>query len=139
LDLGVVATQLRAGMVTVNDRSNPDLATLRSFFLVSGIFNALAIVAAFFWIPLVGLATCGFGCVLVVLPVLNTVAAVMDFVALTRLDGSAENPAGFLRAAAILDIVAGFLGSMIPLVFGILELIYLGKPEVQAALERRGP
>ena len=110
-----------------------DVGSMKTFFLVSLIVNA---VATLIWIVSAlgaGIATCGIGCVLIVIPIVSGVAIVLDSMALSKM-GQAPSPAthGFLKTAAILDIVSGVVSvGVIPLVMGILCLINLGKPDVQ--------
>jgi hypothetical protein len=110
-----------------------DVGTLRVFFLVSLIVNAVATLVWLLSVLGFGAATCGFGCVLIVIPLVSGVAIVLDAMALSKMN-LPPNAAihGFLKTAAILDIVSGVVGmSVVPLVMGILCLVYLQKPEVQ--------
>lgn len=110
-----------------------DVATVKVFFIVSLVVNAITTLFWLFSVVAAGIATCGFGCLLIVLPAITGAATIFDSMAVTRM-GQAPNPGthSFLKTTAIFDIVSGLLGmSIVPLVMGILALINLAKPEVQ--------
>jgi hypothetical protein len=104
---------------------------LKTYFLVSAIANAVAIVVGGISVLLTGLATCGIGCVFIFLPLINTTVMVFDIIAYSK---ASEPPSpeiySFLRMAAILDLLACFF--LVPLVMGILNLQILGRPEIYA-------
>jgi hypothetical protein len=110
-----------------------DVGTIKVFFIVSLVVNAIATLMWLFSVLGVGLATCGIGCLLIVLPAVTGAATVFDAMAVSKM-GQAPNQGvyGFLKTTAIMDIVSGVIGmSVVPLVMGILALIFLQKPEVQ--------
>jgi hypothetical protein len=81
----------------------------------------------------IGVATCGIGCLFIVVPAVSIAALVLDSMALQKMN-QAPTPAiySFLKMAAILDIVSGVVTMFIvQLVLGILCLLFLQKPEVQ--------
>ena len=111
-----------------------DVGTLRVFVLVSLIVNALATAG---WLAATiasGAATCGLGCLLIVIPVVTGVAIWLDAVALSKLNQPpGPHVAAAVQTAGIMDIVAGVVSmSGVPLVLGILALVFLQKPEVAA-------
>lgn len=113
------------------DTIRPALENLELFYLVSGIANALALVIGLFWVLVAGLTTFGCGCILIVLPMINAVVMVFDFMAYSRLDlPPSPDTFSFLRLVAVLDILACF--AIVPLVMGVLSLVTLGKPEIYA-------
>lgn len=104
------------------------LSNLRTYYLVSGIANA---VAAFLWAFVTfigGIATCGLGCLLMFLPVINLVVMIFDFVAVSKVSRPAPGSFSFLRLTAILDMAAFF--AIVPLIMGILSLQLLARPEI---------
>lgn len=108
---------------------------LKVFFLVSLIVNAITTVIWFVSVLGVGAATCGLGCLLIIIPVIPTIALVLDAQAVSKLN-QPPNPATYqhLKTTAILDIVSGVVSvGLVPLVMGILALLHLQKPEVQRA------
>ncbi len=110
-----------------------DVGTVKVFFIVSLVVNAIATLMWLFSVVGVGIATCGIGCLLIVLPAITGAATVLDAMAVSKL-GQPPNIGvySFLKSAAIMDIVAGVIGmSIVPIVMGILALVYLQKPEVQ--------
>jgi polyferredoxin len=111
-----------------------DVGALRIFILIALIVNALATLS---WLAATvagGAATCGIGCLLIVLPVFTGIAVWFDAVALSKLNQPPSRAvAAAVKNAAIFDIIAGVVSlSVIPLVMGILALVYLQKPEVVA-------
>jgi hypothetical protein len=104
---------------------------LKTYFLVSAIANAVAIVVGGISVVLTGLATCGLGCILIVLPLINAAVLIFDIMAYSK---TSEPPSpesySFLRMAAVLDLLACF--SLVPLIMGILSLQVLARPEVYA-------
>lgn len=109
-----------------------DIGMLRTFFIISLVVNAIATLAWLVSTILGGMATCGIGCLLIVIPVVTGAALTLDAMALQKFNRPDAKTGSFLRTAAIMDIVAGAVGmSAVPLVMGILCLIQLGKPESQ--------
>lgn len=110
-----------------------DVGTVKIFFIVSLVVNALA---ALTWMGIVfgaAVATCGIGCLLIVVPAVPVAATVLDAMALAKMgQPPVGGTYGFLKTAAIMDIIAGVVGtSVVPLVMGILILVFLAKPDVQ--------
>lgn len=107
----------------------------RTYFLVCGIVN---VIAAVFWAVLTfigGLATCGCGCLLIVLPMIHLTVMVFDFIAVSRLAAPPTPEVySFLKLAAILDIIAGL--AVVPLILGILNLQLLARPEIYRHFHR---
>lgn len=116
-------------------RLNEDQQTLRTFFLVSAIVNGVAAVGWLFGTVFGGFATCGFGCILIVVPLILGVAIWFDIDAIRRIDrGLNSYDHTTLLGAAILDIVAGICGSVVPVVLGVFELIWIGREGVSRDL-----
>ncbi len=111
-----------------------DIGALRAFVLVALIVNSIATLSWLIATVAGGVATCGLGCLVIVLPIVTGAAIWLDAVALSKLNQPpAPAVAGAVRTAGILDIIAGVVSlSVIPLVMGILTLVYLQKPEVVA-------
>ena len=110
-----------------------EVGTVKIFFIVSLIVNAIATLAWLFSVMGFGIATCGLGCLLIVLPAVTCAATVFDAMAVSKM-GQAPTAGvySFLKTAAIMDIVSGVIGmSVVPVVMGILALVFLQKPEVQ--------
>lgn len=111
-----------------------DLQTLRTFYLVSAIVNGIAAIGWALTAVIVGVTTCGFGCIIVVIPIFAGVALYMDVESIRRIDrGLGAGDSSFLLSTAILDIVAGICGSVVPIVFGVLECVWLYRPAIQTA------
>jgi len=79
-----------------------------------------------------GLASCGIGCLLIFIPMITGAACILDIMAVSKVNAPSAGVGSFLNFAAIADIVAGAVGfSLVPLVMGILSMVFLQKPEVQ--------
>ncbi len=107
------------------------LQNLKTYYLVSGIANALAFLIGSFAVVTFGILTFGCGCIFIVLPFINCVVMVFDFVAFSRV-AQPPDPAAYalLRTTSILDLVAGF--AVVPLVMGLLNLQILARSDVYA-------
>ena len=116
-----------------------DLQTSKTFFLVSGIINILVL---FGWgtnAIIGGIFTCGLGCVLGFLPVINLVGVIMDFIAYDRLN-SLNHTGTFntIQTASIIQIITILTGNIVSMIFGILTLQNLNKEEVKTFLIQKG-
>lgn len=110
-----------------------EIGSIKIFFLVSLIVNAVATAGWLLSVVGIGAATCGLGCLLIVIPAVSGVAIVLDSMAMSKMN-QPPSPAtySFLKTAAIFDIVSGVIAmSIVPLVMGILCLVHLQKPDVQ--------
>lgn len=115
-----------------------ELNTAKIFFLISGILNALAVAGWGGTTILGGISTCGIGCVLGFLPVINLVACILDFIAYSKLNNlNQPGTAGSVKNAAIMDIVTILTGNVVSLIFGILNLQYINQPHVDNYLRER--
>ena len=110
-----------------------EVDNLRVFFIVALIVNGVVTVVWLISAVAGGIATCGIGCLLVVIPMVTGFACVLDAIAISKIGGPpSPSVRSFLNFAAIADIVAGAVGvSLVPLVMGILSMVFLQKPEVQ--------
>lgn len=117
----------------------PELQTARTLYFVSFITNIVFAVGWFFYIFLLGIGTCGFGCLFIFIPIINVVSAVYDFMAYQRLS-SLNYPQTFstLQTAAILEIVSILTVNALSHVFGIITLIQINKEEVKTFLKEKG-
>ncbi len=113
------------------------LQNLKTYYLVSGIANALAFLIGTFAVLFFGIVTFGCGCIFIVLPFIDAVVMIFDFVAFSRV-AQAPDPGVYtlLRTTSILDIVAGFV--VVPLVMGLLNLQILARPDVYARFHPPG-
>lgn len=118
--------------------AEPALRTLRTYYLVSAITNALAFLFGSLTVVIVGVATFGCGCLFFVLPLINGAVMVFDFIAQSKVLGPADPKAySFLRMVAIFDMVACL--ALVPLIMGILSIQALGKPEVYGHFHPAAP
>jgi hypothetical protein len=115
-----------------------ELNTSKTFFLISAIVNILILLGWGGTTVLGGIATCGIGCLLGALPILNLVSCILDFMAYSKLNSMNQpGTAGTMKNAAIMDIVTVVTGNVVSLIFGILILQYLNSPSVDNYLKER--
>jgi hypothetical protein len=110
-----------------------EVDNLRIFFIVAAIVNGIVTIVWLISVVLGGIASCGIGCLLIFIPMITGAACVLDIMAMSKLNGPpSPSVRSFLNFAAIADIVAGAVGvSLVPLVMGILSMVFLSKPDVQ--------
>ncbi len=115
-----------------------ELQTAKTFFLVSGILNILGFLGWGGSTIIGGIATCGIGCLIGVLPVINVVSCIMDFIAYNKLN-NLNQPGTFstVQTAAIFQIVTILTGNIVSFVFGIITLNNLGKDHVKSFLKEK--
>lgn len=107
------------------------LKNMKTYYLVSAISNGVGVLLWGTYGILFGLATCGIGCLFLVLPIINLTVMILDIMAMGKVEQAPTPQAySFLKFTAIADIVACFI--LVPLIMGILNLQNLGKPEVYA-------
>ena len=118
---------------------NNQLNTLKTLFLISGILNAICTLVWLGNTILGAVAFCGLGCVIGIFPVINTIACVLDFMVYNRLNKfNKSGTYNTIRFAAIFDIISIVTFNITSLVFGIIALVMIGKPEVQQEMVNRG-
>jgi len=113
------------------------LKNMKTFYLVSCITNGVVFTIGTIYVLLVGAMTCGFGCLLIVFPLINLAGMVLDILAMARLSRPPSASAyGFLRLVSIFDILCW---AIVPVIMGILNLTNLAKPEVHAYFHDQPP
>lgn len=115
-----------------------ELQTARTFFLVSGIINILGFLGWGTSTVVGGIATCGAGCLMGFLPVINVVSCIMDFIAYNKLNS--QNQSGTfstVQTAAIFQIITIMTGNIVSFIFGIMTLNNLSKDEVKNYLKEK--
>ncbi len=116
-----------------------ELQTAKTFFLVSGIINILAF---FGWgtSTIVGGAfSCGIGCLMGILPVINIISCIMDFIAYNKLNTlNRTGTYDTMQTASVFQIVTIVTGNVISFIFGILNLNNIGSESSKTFLRERG-
>jgi hypothetical protein len=116
-----------------------ELQTSKTFFLVSAIVNILVFLGWGGTTIFTGLVTCGIGCLFGIVPLINIVSCVMDFMAYNKLNNlTSPDTYKTMQFASILEIVTILTGNVISMVFGILNLNYLNNPAVTNYLKEKG-
>lgn len=116
-----------------------ELQTSKTFFLISGIMNILVFLGWSGTTILGGLITCGIGCLVGIVPLINIVCCIMDFMAYNKLNTlNRVDTHGTMQFTAILEIVTILSGNIVSMIFGIITLTHLNKPEVQNFLKEKG-
>lgn len=116
-----------------------NINTMKTFFLISGILNAICFISWGGYTIISGLVICGLGCIFGILPAVNLIACIMDFIAYSKLNS--HNKTGThssAKFAAIFDIITILTGNIISLVFGIMSLSYLNDPQLKEYMRVRG-
>jgi len=115
-----------------------ELQSSKTFFLVSGIINILGFLGWGSSTVIGGIATCGVGCLMGFLPVINVVSCIMDFIAYNKLNKlNQKGTFGTIQTAAIFQIITILTGNIVSFIFGILILSYLSKEHVIAFLKEK--
>lgn len=114
------------------------LSTSKTFFLVSAIINLGYAVCLGIYAAVTGLFTCGIGCFLFIIPIINVVSCTMDFIAYNKLN-TLDQPGTYnsMQFAAIMDIVTVITGNPVSLIFGIINLVYLNDEKVKSFLSEK--
>ncbi len=116
-----------------------ELQTSKTFFLISGIVNILVFLGWGGTTLIGGMVTCGFGCLLGIVPLINVLSCVFDFMAFNKLNKlNITGTYSTMQFAAVLEIVTILSGNIVSLVFGIMNMTYLNKPEVTGFLQEKG-
>ena len=115
-----------------------ELQTAKTFFLVSGIINILGFLGWGTSTVLGGIATCGAGCLMGFLPVINVISCIMDFIAYNKLNSlSQKGTFSTVQTAAIFQIVTILTGNVVSFIFGIITLNNLSREEVKNFLKEK--
>ncbi len=116
-----------------------ELQTCKIFFLISAIVNILVLLGWGGTTLLGGLFTCGIGCLLGIVPLINLISCIMDFMAYNKLN-NLNNIGTYktMQFAAILEIVTIVSGNVVSAVFGIIILTYLNNENVTKFLHEKG-
>lgn len=111
----------------------------KTFFLVSAIVNLVFALGWIIYVVIFGLFTCGLMCLFGIIPVINVIACVMDFIAYNKLNGLDQRGTyNTLQFASIFDIITILSGNPASMIFGILTLINIGNPEMKNYFVSRG-
>ncbi len=116
-----------------------ELQTARTFFLVSGIINILAFLGWGTSTIIGGAFSCGLGCIVGVLPVLNIISCILDFIAYNKLNTlNRTGTYSTIQTAAVFQIVTILTGNIVSFVFGIITLNNIGGDSTKTFLQERG-
>ncbi|MBK8982937.1 MAG: hypothetical protein IPM38_11585 [Ignavibacteria bacterium] len=115
-----------------------DLQTARTFFLVSAIINILGFLGWGTSTIIGGVFTCGIGCLMGFLPIINIASSIMDFIAYGKLNSlNQKGTYGTVQTAAIFQIVTILTGNVVSFIFGIIILTNLSKEENRNFLKEK--
>ena len=118
--------------------NNDQLNLLRIFALVSGILNIAYALGWSGYTIIGGLITCGFGCLFGAVPVLNIIAAIMDFIVYSRLTNlNRSGTYSSMQFAGVFDIISVLTGNIFSMCFGIVMLIVLNNDEAKQYLREK--
>ena len=115
------------------------LNLLKIFSIISAIVNIVFALGWIIYTIVLGTFSCGIGCVFGILPVINIIACIMDFVAYTKLNNlNRMGTYSSVQFAAIFDIVTILTGNAASMIFGIIGLIYLNNGEIKNYMVQKG-
>ncbi|MBC8484987.1 MAG: hypothetical protein H8D45_02990 [Bacteroidetes bacterium] len=116
-----------------------EIQTSKIFFLISAIINILAFLGWGGTTLIGGAVTCGFGCLIGLLPIINVVGCVMDFIAYNKLNKlSVSGTFSTVQFASIIQIITILTGNVVSLIFGIITLQNFSKDTVKNFLQEKG-
>ncbi len=116
-----------------------EIQTGKIFFLISAIINILAFLGWGGTTLLGGVVTCGFGCLIGLLPIINVVGCVMDFIAYNKLNKlNITGTFSTVQFAAIIQIITILTGNVVSLIFGIITLQNFSKDNIKNFLQEKG-
>lgn len=112
---------------------------LKTFALISAILNILFGFGWLIYTIIGGLITCGFGCLFGVIPVINIIACVMDFISYNKLNEMNKTGTySSVQFSSIFDIITILTGNIASMIFGIIGLVFLNNTEVKNYLAEKG-
>ncbi|MFZ1321006.1 MAG: hypothetical protein WAT71_05575 [Ignavibacteria bacterium] len=116
----------------------PDLQSAKTFFLVSAIINILGFLGWGTSTVIGGVFTCGLGCLMGFLPIINIVSSIMDFIAYNKLSNlNQKGTYGTVQTAATFQIVTILTGNVVSFIFGIIILNNLSNEENKNFLKEK--
>jgi hypothetical protein len=116
-----------------------ELQTCKTFFLVSAIVNILILLGWSGTAVLSGLVTCGIGCFLGIIPLINLASCIMDFIAYNKLNNlSSFDTYKTMQFAAIMEIITILSSNVVSMIFGIITLNYINNENVVKFLKEKG-
>jgi hypothetical protein len=116
-----------------------ELQTIKTFFLVSAIVNILVFLGWGGTAIFSGLVTCGIGCLLGIVPLINVGCCIMDFIAYNKLNNlNSLDTFKTMQFAAILEIITILSSNVVSMIFGIITLNYLNNENVIKFLKEKG-
>lgn len=116
-----------------------ELQTAKTFFLVSGIINILGFLGWGTSTVIGGAFSCGLGCIVGILPVLNIISSIMDFIAYNKLNTlNRTGTYSTIQTASVFQIVTILTGNVVSFVFGIITLNNIGGDSIKSFLHERG-
>jgi len=109
-----------------------ELQSARTFFLISAIINILAFLGWGTSTIIGGIVSCGLGCLIGFLPVVNIISCIMDFLAYNKLNSlNQRGTFGTVQTAAVFQIVTIVTGNIVSFIFGIVIMSYMNKDEIK--------
>lgn len=121
------------------NNSEQEINLLRMFALISGILNAVFAVTWVAYTLLFGLVTCGLMCIFGLIPAINIIACIMDFITYNKLNNRNQRGTfGTIQFAAIFDIVSVLTGNIASMIFGIITLVYINNQDLKNYFIEKG-
>lgn len=118
---------------------NEQVNLLKIFALISAILNMIFAVSWIIYTLVGGIITCGIGCIFGVVPVINIIACILDFISYNKLNS--QNHSGTFSSvqfAAIFDIITILTGNLASMIFGIIAVVFLNNDEIKNYFSQKG-
>jgi len=118
---------------------NDQINLLKIFSLISAMLNILFAIGWIVYTILGGIVTCGIACLFGIIPVINIIACVMDFISYNKLNNLNQSGTySSVQFAAIFDIITFISGNIASMIFGIIALTYLNNAELKNYMVQKG-
>lgn len=116
-----------------------EIQSTKIFFLISAIVNILIFLGWGGTTLFTGAITCGFGCFMGLIPIINVIGCVMDFIAYNKLNNLNQTGTfSTVQFASIVQIVTILTGNIVSLIFGIITLQNLSKDNIKSFFQEKG-
>lgn len=119
--------------------TDEQLNLIRTFALISAILNMIFAISWICYTLVFGLMTCGIMCIFGLIPAINIIACIMDFITYNKLNNRNQRGIfGTVQFTAIFDIVSVLTGNIASMIFGIFTLVYINNQDLKNHFIEKG-
>jgi hypothetical protein len=119
--------------------NSEQLDLLKMFALISGILNAIFAVSWLAYTLVFGLMSCGIMCIFGLIPAINIIACIMDFITYSKLNNRNQRGTfGTIQFMAVFDIVTILTGNVASMIFGIITVIFINNQDLKNYFIEKG-